>query len=172
MLLPYQPPQDKVAARDFKDCRLLRRLALCLSLLAPAAHAADLTVTVEGLRNDKGKLSLGLYGDKDDWPDGKPSYNEGYIFDGSGALKPARVIKVPWLAKLAPSGDDVSFVLETAEGKVSVRGETFANTRSRSHADLPADFPIVQQSHVRYRWDNEETVGMLERSTPASKVTR
>jgi hypothetical protein len=105
-------------------------------------------------------------------PDGTPSYNEGYIFDGDGALKPARAIRVPWLNKLRPCGDDVSFVLETDGGTVSIQGETFANTRSRGHAILPADFPIVQQSHVRYRWDGEETCGMLERSSPQAKVSR
>ena len=105
-------------------------------------------------------------------PDGKPSYNEGYIFERDGALIPARVVEVPWLSKLVASGDDVSFVLETERGKISVQGTTFINTRSRGGADLPREFPIVQQSHVRYRWDGEESCGMLERSTPGNKVTR
>jgi hypothetical protein len=103
--------------------------------------------------------------------DGQPTYNEGYIFDGDGTLKPARAVQIPWLSRLVPRGDDVPFVLETADGLVSIQGETFVNTRSRGSAVLPPDFPIVQQAHARYRWDGEETVGMVERSSPPSKMT-
>jgi len=103
-------------------------------------------------------------------PDGKPSYNEGYIFDGRGKLKPARAVQVPWLTRLAPRGDDVSLVLETEDGPVAIQGETFVNTRSRGSAILPPDFPIVQQAHACYHWDGEETFGMVERSSPPSKM--
>ncbi len=103
--------------------------------------------------------------------DGKPSYNEGYIFDGSGTLKRARAVQIPWLVRLQPSGDVVPLVLETEDGLVSIEGVSFANTRSRGHVDLPADFPIVQQAHVHYRWDGEEATGMMERSTPPSKMS-
>ncbi len=97
--------------------------------------------------------------------DGKPSYNEGYIFDGSGVLIPARAVEVPWLSALTPKGDNVAFVLETDDGKVAVEGTTFINTRSRHTGQLPDGFPIVQQAHAHYRWDGEETVGMVERSS-------
>jgi hypothetical protein len=103
--------------------------------------------------------------------DGQPTYNEGYIFDGDGKLKPARAVQIPWLNRLVPHGDDVSFVLQTADGLVSIQGETFVNTRSRGSAVLPPDFPIVQQAHARYQWDGEATVGMVERSSPPSKMT-
>ncbi len=105
--------------------------------------------------------------------DGTPAYNEGFVFDGSGELQPARVVEIPWLDRLQPRGDDVSFVLETAAGKVTVQGSTFINTRSvnKGSAVLPPDFPIVQQAHARYRWGDEETVGMIERSSPPSKIT-
>jgi hypothetical protein len=103
-------------------------------------------------------------------PGGKPSYNEGYIFDGDGKLKPARAVQIPWMTRLVPSGDSVPFVLETEEGLVSIEGETFVNTRSRGSAILPPDFPIVQQAHARYRWNGEETCGMVERSSPPSKM--
>lgn len=104
--------------------------------------------------------------------DGEPTYNEGYIFDGT-SLIPARAVQIPWLDRLQDRGDDVSFVLETADGDVAVEGETFINTRSvnKGSAVLPPDFPIVQQAHARYRWDGEETFGMIERSSPPSKIT-
>jgi hypothetical protein len=104
-------------------------------------------------------------------PDGKPSYNEGYVFDGRGKLRPARAVQIPWLTQLVPSGGDVSLVLETEEGLVTIQGETFVNTRSRGSAILPPDFPIVEQAHARYRWDGEDTCGMVERSSSPSKMT-
>lgn len=97
--------------------------------------------------------------------DGKPSYNEGYVFDGSGVLKPARAIQIPWMDALNPHGDDVSCVLETEDGNVTIEGVTFINLRSRAPGQLPPSFPIVQQAHARYQWDGEETVGMVERSS-------
>lgn len=104
--------------------------------------------------------------------DGEPTYNEGYIFDGSGALQPARAIVIPWLERLHTAGDNVSCVLETAGGTVAIAGTTFINTRSvnKGSAVLPPDFPIVQQAHARFRWDGEESCGMTERSTPPSKI--
>jgi hypothetical protein len=33
-------------------------------------------------------------------------------------------------------------------------------------------FPALQQAGVRYRWDGEETYGMLERSIPMDKLSR
>ena len=103
-------------------------------------------------------------------PDGQPSYAEGFVFDSEGPLKPARIVQAPWMTKLRTSGDDVPLVLETTDGRrVEVAGTSFANTRSRGSAVLPPDFPIVQQAHVRYRWDGEETVGMMERSSTPDK---
>ena len=32
-------------------------------------------------------------------------------------------------------------------------------------------FPALQQAGVRYRWDGEETYGMLERSNPLDKIS-
>jgi len=97
--------------------------------------------------------------------DGKPSLNEGYIFDGDGALKPARAVQVPWLRKLYTGREDVPLVLETADGRVTIEGTTFVNCRSLGASVLPASFPVVQQAHAHYRWDGEEATGMIERST-------
>lgn len=104
--------------------------------------------------------------------DGQPTYNEGYIFDGSGVLQAARAVKIPWLDRLQTGGDDVSFALETAGGEVTIEGTTFINTRSvnKGSAVLPADFPIVQQAHARYCWDGEESCGMVERSSVPGKI--
>jgi hypothetical protein len=104
--------------------------------------------------------------------DGEPSYNEGFVFSGDGVLRPARVVQAPWLKRLVPSGDDATVVLETNDGtKVVIEGRTFVNTRSLGDKVLPADFPIVQQAHAWYRWNGEETYGMVERSSLPKRMT-
>lgn len=97
--------------------------------------------------------------------DGAPNFNEGFIFDGDGALKPARAVEIPWMTKLLVGGEPVPLVLETEDGRVSIEGTTYINCRSRGHSVLPASFPTVQQAHARYRWGEEEATGMIERST-------
>jgi hypothetical protein len=115
-------------------------------------------------------------------PDGQPTFNEGYIFGGDGELVPARVIKAPWLTRLRPLGEDVSLTLETADGIVDIAGETVVSTHDIHHNDdmysmhalkeeMPS-FPAVQQAGVHYRWDGEETYGMLERSNPLDQLSR
>jgi hypothetical protein len=103
--------------------------------------------------------------------DGKPTYNEGFLFDGDGALVPARVVEAPWLRRMQPHGEDVSVVLATETGTTTIRGETLLSTFSAIGIDL-GDFPILQQAIVRYTWDDEEANGMLERSMPPAKVER
>jgi hypothetical protein len=98
--------------------------------------------------------------------DGKPSFNEGFVFDGDGALKPARAVQTPWMRKLLVKGEDIPLVLQTADGLVSIEGTTFINCRSRGgNQGIMAKFPIVSQAHAWYRWDGEQTTGMIERST-------
>jgi hypothetical protein len=98
--------------------------------------------------------------------DGKPSFNEGFVFDGDGVLKPARAVQMPWQRKLIARGEDVPLVLETADGNVSIEGTTFINCRSRGgNKGIMAKFPIVTQAHAWYRWNGEKATGMIERST-------
>lgn len=104
--------------------------------------------------------------------DGKQSFGEGYVYDGTGPLRPAKPVRVPWLTQLRVSGDEVLLELETDSGRTSISGTSFINTRGRFSTvlppDFPPDFPIIQQSHVRYCWDGETSTGMMERSTPPS----
>jgi hypothetical protein len=107
-------------------------------------------------------------------PDGEPQYNEGYIFRGSGDLVPARVVEAPWLTRLHPVlGAQVPVVLETAEGIERIEGVTVVSTHHVQRGSVSAEdaaktanwsFPPLQQAGVRYRWDGEEAIGMLERS--------
>ena len=96
--------------------------------------------------------------------DGRDTYNEGYVFDGDGALIPARVREAPWLTALVPNGDDVSCVLETAKGSVRIEGRSAASTFMVMPPDVGGGMQL-QQAIVRYDWDGETAVGMLERSS-------
>jgi prepilin-type processing-associated H-X9-DG protein len=113
--------------------------------------------------------------------DGKPTFNEGFLFDGDGELIPARVVEAPWLTEIKNGSQDVSFVLETERGRVRIDGETVLSTFDIHHRDKTfstnlvhqenVDFPALQQAGVRYTWDGEVTYGMIERSNPLSKIT-
>jgi prepilin-type processing-associated H-X9-DG protein len=102
--------------------------------------------------------------------DGKPTYNEGYLFEGDGALIPARVVKAPWLRTVEPAGEDVSVVFETAQGTVTIAAESVMST---FHGMVPEDGVglVLQQGIVRYTWDGESANGMMERSMPSDRVT-
>lgn len=103
-------------------------------------------------------------------PDGQPSYNEGYIFLGEGELIPARVVEAPWLTKFQYSGEDVSLVLETADGKRHrIGGESFGGMPSIPAAE--SGFPPLFQSIVHYTWGDESAYGMMERSNLPERVT-
>jgi hypothetical protein len=102
-------------------------------------------------------------------PDGSESYNEGYLYDGSGELIPAKVRTAPWLRRLAGNGDDVSLELETEDGITRIEAETVVSTYELGLAGYP-QFPVLQQCTARYRWDGEETYGMLERSSMRDRI--
>jgi hypothetical protein len=104
-------------------------------------------------------------------PDGSASYNEGYLFTGHGELVPARVVQAPWLGRIQALGEDVSVVLESDSlGRVRIEGETFVSTFDlRLREEMP-NFPGLYQGGARYRWDGEETYGMIERSSPMDQL--
>jgi hypothetical protein len=90
------------------------------------------------------------------------------------------VVEAPWLRRLQPVGEDVSLVLQTADGTVRIEGETVLSTHDITDpSELPADmlalmanwsFPALQQAGVRYTWDGEQAYGMLERSIPTDQL--
>jgi hypothetical protein len=113
-------------------------------------------------------------------PDGSPSYNEGFIFDGTNMI-PAKVIEAPWLTKLVPFGGSVDIVLEVGGSPVRIKGQTNDSTFilpgkpmfGGGHIDgVETSMSIpFHQGGARYQWDNEITYGMIERSNSAGKVT-
>jgi hypothetical protein len=113
-------------------------------------------------------------------PDGEPQYNEGYVFAGDGDLVPARVVEAPWLTRLHPVlGAEVPVVLETAGGIERIDGVTVLSTHNVQRGPVSGEeavktanwsFPPLQQAAVRYTWDGEEAMGMLERSNLPERV--
>jgi len=100
--------------------------------------------------------------------DGQPNFNEGFVFDGEGELRPAKAIQSPWMRRFHVSGEPVPLVLETEDGeRFDIDGTTFINCRSvgTDGGALPDSFPMVQQAHALYRWGDEQAAGMVERST-------
>jgi hypothetical protein len=93
--------------------------------------------------------------------------NDGYIFTGDGALIPARAVEAPWLT--APGQhQDVSLVLESELGTTAIEGETVVSTFESMNprdSDDVTDRLVLEQGGARYRWDGEETFGMIERSS-------
>lgn len=101
-------------------------------------------------------------------PDGQPTFNEGFVYDGE-RMVPATLVDAPWLRRLQPTGDDVSLTLRTATGDVRIEGETIAS--SCMPGDWNPEFaPALQQAGARYRWDGEESYGMIERSIPTDQL--
>jgi hypothetical protein len=96
--------------------------------------------------------------------DGKPTLNEGYVYDGDGELRPARVLHAPWLGDLHAHGEDVTVTLESDRGTTTIQGETILSTFM---VFGPLAGFTLHQSIVRYTWDGESANGMMERSTAA-----
>jgi hypothetical protein len=96
--------------------------------------------------------------------DDKPTLNEGYVFDGDGPLRAARVVQAPWLGDLHARGEPVPVVLETDDGNTTIEGETILSTFMVLG---PLAGFTLSQSIVRYSWDGERANGMMERSTAA-----
>lgn len=97
--------------------------------------------------------------------DGKPTYNEGYLFDGDGALVPARVVDPPWLRRTSTEPTEVECTLVTDDGRrETITGVTTHPTFMVMPPEVGGGMQL-QQTIVRYTWDGEETSGMLERSS-------
>lgn len=100
--------------------------------------------------------------------DGSPAYNEGYIFQ-DGRMNPARVAEAPWLRRIVPRDDDVSLELVSELGRTRIEGTTTLATFRVGNPDIGG--LNLQQSGVRYRWDGQTALGMIERSSHESLTT-
>ncbi len=101
--------------------------------------------------------------------DGKPTFNEGYVFEGDGKLIPARVVEAPWLQVVEPKGQDASVVLESEHGTIRIQGETILSTCHVMGPPMIRQRFSLQQAIARYTFDGETANGMLERSSVAEE---
>jgi hypothetical protein len=101
-------------------------------------------------------------------PDGVARFNEGYLDTADGRRFPAEVVEAPWLASFRPSGEDASVVLDSELGRITIEGETVVSVFNLRDDDPTA--PYLSQGMARYRWDGEETYGMIERSTARDRL--
>jgi hypothetical protein len=95
-------------------------------------------------------------------------YNEGFLWDGTRMIE-AKVTQAPWLRRVVPEGDDVSFVLASELGETRIEGSTVFSTFRMGNPDMGG--LTLQQTGVRYRWDGQEAYGMLERSANEGLIT-
>jgi hypothetical protein len=66
----------------------------------------------------------------------------------------------------------VSFTLRTARGDVQIQGTTFVSClRPPRSTTNGTTFPLLQSGIARYRWGDEESYGMIERSARLGQVT-
>ena len=78
------------------------------------------------------------------------------MFDGERMI-PATLVDAPWLRRRQPTGEDVTVTLRTADGDITIEGETLVSTyvAAGSHHEFA---PLLQQAGARYRWDGEESL--------------
>jgi prepilin-type processing-associated H-X9-DG protein len=101
--------------------------------------------------------------------DGKPTYNEGYVVD-AGELVGARVVKAPFLHTLQPRDEDVSLILEAAGKTLEIEGRTMMSTFMIMPPEINGGLQL-QQALVRYSFNGETAVGMLERSITPDQIS-
>lgn len=94
-------------------------------------------------------------------------YKEGYLY-ADGRMIPARIVQAPFMSRMVPAGEDLSIVFESELGRTVIEGESVLSSF------IPASQPFStegsyglcwHQGGVRYRWDGQETIGMIERSS-------
>jgi hypothetical protein len=94
-------------------------------------------------------------------------FKEGFLY-ADGRMIPARIVKAPFMSRMVNSGEDLSLVFESELGRTVIEGESVLSSF------IPASQPFStegsyglnwHQGGVRYRWDGEETYGMIERSS-------
>lgn len=96
--------------------------------------------------------------------DGTQSFNEAFMIDGDGVRRAARIAEAPWMTQLQATGESVPLVLRSDLGTVRIEGVTLLSTFDSTLFEM-ADTSILQQGAVRYTWDGESTIGLIERCT-------
>jgi hypothetical protein len=103
--------------------------------------------------------------------DGSQSFNEGFLITEGGKRHPAIIREAPWMNRLVAKNEPVPLVLESALGTVRIEGETILSTFDH-HLFEMADTSVLQQGIARYVWDDEATLGLIERCTLREQMNK
>lgn len=99
---------------------------------------------------------------------GSEPLNQGYVFQ-DGRMYPARATAIPWLRDIVAEGDDVSLALGSDLGTTHISGLSTLSTFRVGNPDIGG--LDLSQGGARYRWDGQEAIGMIERSSHESLTT-
>jgi hypothetical protein len=102
-------------------------------------------------------------------PEGPEAFNEAFLLTGDGRKVAARVARAPWMRRLVPGGDDASLVLESELGEIRIEGQVLLSMFDHHNFEM-ASSSILHQGTARYRWDGEETIGLIERCTLRNRI--
>jgi hypothetical protein len=94
-------------------------------------------------------------------------YREGFLYQ-DGRMIPAQILSAPFLTRMVPAGEQLELVVESELGCTVIGGESVYSNFIPCTQSFPTEGTYGlcwQQAGVRYRWDGEETYGMIERSS-------
>jgi hypothetical protein len=100
-------------------------------------------------------------------PDGGQQ-NAGYVYK-DGKMHAAKAVRIPWLRRITPSGDDVAVEIESDLGITRIEGSTTLSTFRVGNPHMPGF--NLQQSGVLYCWGDQQAYGMIERSAREELTT-
>ena len=100
--------------------------------------------------------------------DGHEPWHDGFIYQ-DGKMHRAKAIEAPWLRGIVGSGADVSVTLRSELGDTRIEGSTTLSTFRIANRDIWG--LNLNQSGVRYTWDGQSALGMIERSAPSNLTT-
>jgi len=113
-------------------------------------------------------FGLNTYPERDD---GTPTFNEGYVYEGTGRLRAARVVQAPWLRRLTTRPEEVTTVLELDDGSTTtITGTMVLPTYTVMPPSVGGGLNL-NQAIATYTWDGETANGMLERSAAGATLT-
>lgn len=105
--------------------------------------------------------------------DGQARYKEAFITDANGRMVAVKATQTPWLERLDCIGRRIEFAYEGPDGPGLIEGEVL-------HAAYNYGFGVDRSPGaldfchmmVRYRWDGEEAVGMMELGMIVERIVR
>ncbi|MCW1429523.1 hypothetical protein [Novosphingobium sp. JCM 18896] len=95
------------------------------------------------------------------------THNGAYVYV-DGQMYPAVARGVPFLTRLTPRGEDVSFELDYALGTARIEGVSDFNVFHLGVPEMPGF--ALHQGGARYTWEGQSAHGMIERSNWADQL--